>query len=82
MTLRVLVADDNEVVRASIVRVLKENPDVEVVGQSVTYAQTMGHRSFRSDPAASLFVPIGTVVVGLDHSDRVDRRRRKLGSRA
>jgi DNA-binding NarL/FixJ family response regulator len=41
MPLKVLVADDNEVVRSSIVRILKENPDVEVVGQSVSYAQTL-----------------------------------------
>lgn len=41
MPLRILVADDNEVVRSSIVRVLKLNPDVEVVGESINYAQTL-----------------------------------------
>jgi DNA-binding NarL/FixJ family response regulator len=41
MPLKVLVADDNEVVRSSIVRILKENPDVEVVGESINYAQTL-----------------------------------------
>jgi DNA-binding NarL/FixJ family response regulator len=41
MPLRVLVADDNEIVRSSIVRILEENSDVEVVGQSINYAQTM-----------------------------------------
>jgi len=41
MPLKVLVADDNEVVRSSIVRMLKENPDVEVVGESINYAQTL-----------------------------------------
>jgi len=41
MPLRVLVADDSEVVRSSIVRILKENPDVEVVGESINYAQTL-----------------------------------------
>jgi DNA-binding NarL/FixJ family response regulator len=41
MALKVLVADDNEVVRSSIVRILKQNPDVEVVGEAINYAQTM-----------------------------------------
>jgi len=41
MPLKVLVADDNEVVRRSIVRILKENPDVEVVGESINYAQML-----------------------------------------
>jgi len=41
MPVRVLVADDNEVVRSSIVRILKQNPDVEVVGESINYAQTL-----------------------------------------
>jgi DNA-binding NarL/FixJ family response regulator len=41
MPLKVLVADDNEVVRASIVQILKENSDVEVVGESINYAQTL-----------------------------------------
>jgi len=41
MPLKVLVAHDNEVVRSSIVRILKENPDVEVVGESINYAQTL-----------------------------------------
>jgi DNA-binding NarL/FixJ family response regulator len=41
MPLRVLVADDNEVVRSSIVRILKENSAVEVVGESINYAQTL-----------------------------------------
>jgi DNA-binding NarL/FixJ family response regulator len=41
MPLRVLVADDNDVVRSSIMQILKENPHVEVVGQSISYAQTM-----------------------------------------
>jgi DNA-binding NarL/FixJ family response regulator len=41
MPLRVMVADDNEVVRSSIVRILKENPNVEVVGESFNYAQTL-----------------------------------------
>jgi DNA-binding NarL/FixJ family response regulator len=41
MLLRVLVADDNEVVRSSIVRILKENSAVEVVGESISYAQTL-----------------------------------------
>jgi DNA-binding NarL/FixJ family response regulator len=41
MPLRVLVADDNEVVRSSVVRILKENSAVEVVGESISYAQTL-----------------------------------------
>ena len=41
MALKLLVADDNEVVRSSIVRILKQNPDVEVVGEAINYAQTM-----------------------------------------
>jgi DNA-binding NarL/FixJ family response regulator len=41
MSLKVLVADDNKVVRSSIVRILKQNPDVEVVGEAINYAQTM-----------------------------------------
>jgi len=41
MALRVLVADDNEVVRSLIVRILKENSYVEVVGESINYAQTL-----------------------------------------
>jgi DNA-binding NarL/FixJ family response regulator len=41
MPLRLLVADNNDVVRSSIMRILKGNPDVEVVGQAIGYAQTM-----------------------------------------
>jgi DNA-binding NarL/FixJ family response regulator len=41
MPLRLLVADNNDVVRSSIMRILKGNPDVEVVGQAISYAQTM-----------------------------------------
>ena len=41
MALRVLVADDNEVVRSLIVRILKENSHVEVVGESINYTQTL-----------------------------------------
>jgi len=41
MTLRVLVADNNDVVLSSIMRILKGNPDVEVLGQAISYAQTM-----------------------------------------
>jgi DNA-binding NarL/FixJ family response regulator len=41
MPLRVLVADDNEVVRSSIVGILKQNPDVEVAGESINYAQML-----------------------------------------
>jgi DNA-binding NarL/FixJ family response regulator len=36
-----MVADDNEVMRSSIVRFLKQNPDVEVVGECINYAQML-----------------------------------------
>jgi chemotaxis response regulator CheB len=41
MPLRDLVADDNDVVRSSIMWILKGNPDVKVVGQAISYVQTM-----------------------------------------
>ena len=41
MPLRVLVADDKEVVRSPIVGILKRNPNVEIVGESINSAQTL-----------------------------------------
>jgi len=39
--IRVLIADDTEAVRSAIVRVLKDNPDYEVVGEAANFAQTL-----------------------------------------
>jgi DNA-binding NarL/FixJ family response regulator len=41
MPLRVLIADDNSTMSSAIARMLKENSDIEVVGVSTSYAQTL-----------------------------------------
>jgi chemotaxis response regulator CheB len=41
MLIRVLVADDNDTLRSVIVRVLKEDADLRVVGEATTFAQTV-----------------------------------------
>lgn len=41
MPTRVLLADDSEVVRTVIVRLLKEEPSVECVGEAASFAETL-----------------------------------------
>jgi chemotaxis response regulator CheB len=41
MKIKVVLADDSDVMRAAIVSVLKEEPSIEVVGQASTFAETM-----------------------------------------
>jgi NarL family two-component system response regulator LiaR len=41
MTIPVLLADDSEVVRKVIVALLKSDPEIEVVGECDSFAQTM-----------------------------------------
>jgi DNA-binding NarL/FixJ family response regulator len=41
MAIRVLLADDSDVMRVAIVRVLMEHPAIEFVGEAVTFAETL-----------------------------------------
>jgi hypothetical protein len=41
MTIRVLLADDNDVVRKVILDLLKSDPEIEVVAECVSFAQTI-----------------------------------------
>jgi chemotaxis response regulator CheB len=41
MPIKVLLADDSDVMRAAIVRVLLEDPSVEFVGEAVSFAETL-----------------------------------------
>jgi chemotaxis response regulator CheB len=41
MTISVLLADDSEIIRKVIVDLLKSDPEIEVVAESASFAQTM-----------------------------------------
>ena len=41
MLITVLLADDNECVRAAILRLLQNDPDIQVLAQGASYAQTI-----------------------------------------
>jgi DNA-binding NarL/FixJ family response regulator len=41
MPIRILVAEDNQVMRSEIVRILKEDLNLEVVGDAENFAQTL-----------------------------------------
>jgi two-component system, NarL family, response regulator DesR len=41
MTISVLLADDNEIVRRVIAALLKRDPEIELVAESVSFAQTI-----------------------------------------
>jgi DNA-binding NarL/FixJ family response regulator len=41
MPLMVLIADDSETMRSAIVGLFKDNPELEVVGEYSTFAQTL-----------------------------------------
>jgi DNA-binding NarL/FixJ family response regulator len=41
MKIKVLLADDSDVMRAAIVSLLKEEPKMEVVGEASSFAETM-----------------------------------------
>jgi len=40
MPIKVLVADDNEIVRSALVRMLKADADLAVIGEAATFAET------------------------------------------
>jgi DNA-binding NarL/FixJ family response regulator len=41
MAIRVLIADDNETIRAAIARTLEDDPALEVVGEAASFAETL-----------------------------------------
>jgi two-component system response regulator DevR len=41
MAIRVLIADDSDVMRAAIARTLKADPALEVVGETTSFAETL-----------------------------------------
>jgi DNA-binding NarL/FixJ family response regulator len=41
MAIRVLIADDNDVVRSAIAKMLKTDPALEVVGEATNFAETL-----------------------------------------
>jgi DNA-binding NarL/FixJ family response regulator len=43
MAIRVLIADDNVVVRDAIARTLKADPYLEVVGEAASFAEALKH---------------------------------------
>ena len=45
MPIRVLIADDSDVMRAGIARTLKADPDLEVVGEAASFAETLERRN-------------------------------------
>jgi DNA-binding NarL/FixJ family response regulator len=45
MAIRVLIADDSDVMRAAIARTLKTDPDLEVVGEAASFAETLERAS-------------------------------------
>jgi len=45
MAIRVLIADDSDVMRAAIARTLTADPDLEVVGEAASFAETLKQAS-------------------------------------
>jgi chemotaxis response regulator CheB len=41
MSIKVLLSDDSDVMRSAIVRVLKEEPLIELVGEATSFAETL-----------------------------------------
>ena len=41
MPIKVLVADDNEIVRSALVRMLEADADLAVIGEAATFAETL-----------------------------------------
>jgi DNA-binding NarL/FixJ family response regulator len=41
MAIRVLIADDSDIMRAAIAKTLKADPDLEVVGEATNFAETL-----------------------------------------
>jgi two-component system, NarL family, response regulator DevR len=41
MPIKILVADDNEIVRSALVRMLKADADLAVIGEAATFAETL-----------------------------------------
>src|ERR1700730_15693617 len=41
MPIKVLLADDNDTIRSAIVRVLRDEPSFEVVGEAASFAETL-----------------------------------------
>jgi len=41
MSIRVLIADDSDVMRAAIVRTLEADPALEIVGEAASFAETL-----------------------------------------
>jgi DNA-binding NarL/FixJ family response regulator len=41
ISIRVLLADDSEIMRSAIVRLLKEEPSIELVGEATSFAQVI-----------------------------------------
>lgn len=41
MAIRILIADDNEAIRTAIARTLEADPDLEVVGEAASFAETL-----------------------------------------
>jgi DNA-binding NarL/FixJ family response regulator len=47
MAIRVLIADDSDVMRATIASTLKADPDLEVVGEAASFAEALERENVR-----------------------------------
>jgi chemotaxis response regulator CheB len=72
MTIRVLLADDSEIMRKAIADLLKGDPEIEVVAESVGFAQTI-------EIAAKLHPQVIVLDVHMGDERTVSRAQVQLG---
>ena len=72
MTISVLLADDSEIMRKVIVDLLKSDPEIQVVGECVSFAQTI-------DLAAKLHPQVVVLDVHMSDERTVTRAQLKSG---
>lgn len=58
MAIKVLLADDSDVVRMAIRRTLEEDARIEVVGEASTFAETMQLLASKPRPQVSFRAPL------------------------
>jgi two-component system chemotaxis response regulator CheB len=63
MTISVLLADDSEIMRKVIVDLLKSDPEIEVVAESVGFAQTI-QLAAKLHPQVIVLAGCGKIVLG------------------
>jgi chemotaxis response regulator CheB len=68
MTISVLLAEDNEIIRKMIADLLKNDPAIEVIGQCATFAQTLDLASKLHPEVVLLDVHTATSALSHDRS--------------